>query len=216
MKFALTTSQSHSGLALAETMIAAAIGSAIIGAMVLGSVAFQTLSNGANEHYRATGDQIRVLDSIALDMRRTTSGTVSNNGRTLSLNLPDYFDYSLNPPAPRVPSISKKGVVTYGGAGNQPTITYTVAGSAPNQTITRTEASSLGTTSSTLTWNTAVISFFVRSGESVQHRSFFLRRRESAFIRYRTNHISAEVQPDQSLHGEDRHAGCHHCVFEKS
>ena len=61
----LHTFRRRAGLTLVETMIAAAVGSAITGAMVLGSMSFQTLSNGANEYYRATSDQMRVLDSIA-------------------------------------------------------------------------------------------------------------------------------------------------------
>src|SRR6266480_2713291 len=78
MKLCLTTRQRIAGMTLVETMIAASIGSAVIGAMVLGSVSFQQLSNGADEYYKATSDQMRVLDSIALDMRRATGGSVSN------------------------------------------------------------------------------------------------------------------------------------------
>jgi len=155
----LHTFRRRAGLTLVETMIAAAVGSAITGAMVLGSMSFQTLSNGANEYYRATSDQMRVLDSIAQDTRRATSGSVSNGGQTLTLSLPDYIDYSQTPPTPRSPSISSTGAITYGSAGNQPTVTYSVTGNVPNQVITRTQVSSSGTATSTLTWNTSDYQF---------------------------------------------------------
>ena len=144
------------GMTLIETLIGAAIGSAVIGAMVFGSVSFQQLSNGADEYYKATSDQMRVLDSIALDARRATSGSVSNTGQTLTLKLPDYIDYSQNPPLPRTPTISATGTVTYGALLSQPTVVYTVTGSVPNQTITRTLTSSAGVaTTSILTWDTS-------------------------------------------------------------
>lgn len=144
-------------MTLIETLIGASIGSAIIGAMVFAAVSFQELSNGADEYYKATSDQMRVLDSIALDMRRATNGSVSNSGQTLTLNLPDYVDYSQNPPAPRIPTISPAaGTVTYGTAGSQPTVVYTITGSVPNQIITRTLTPSSGApTTSILTWDTS-------------------------------------------------------------
>ncbi len=142
-------------MTLIETLIGAAIGSAVIGAMVFGAVSFQQLANGADEYYKATSDQMRVLDSIALDTRRATSGSVSNSGQTLTLNLPDYIDYSQNPPVPRTPTISA-GTVSYGTAGSQPTVVYTITGTVPNQTITRTLTSSAGVaTTSILTWDTS-------------------------------------------------------------
>ena len=160
MKLYLTTRQRIAGITLIETMIAASIGSAVIGAMVLGSVSFQQLSNGADEYYKATSDQMRVLDSIALDMRRATSGSVSNSSQTLTLNLPDYIDYSQNPPAPRTPTISSGGTVTYGAAGSQPAVVYTVTGTIPNQAITRTLTPSSGpATTSILTSDTANYQF---------------------------------------------------------
>ncbi len=155
MKFA-PTYRKHAGMTLIETLIGAVIGSAVIGGMVLGSVSFQQLSNGADEYYKATSDQMRVLDAIALDARRATSGDVSNNGQTLTLNLPDYIDYSQNPPAPRTPTIAATGAVTYGTSASQPRVVYTVTGTAPNQTITRTITPSSGAaTTSILTWDTS-------------------------------------------------------------
>jgi prepilin-type N-terminal cleavage/methylation domain-containing protein len=108
-----------------------------IGGVVLGTAAFQTVFTASDEYYKATSDQMRVLDYIALDMRSATSGSVSNTTQTLTLRLPDYIDYSKNPPAPRTPTIAASGAITYGTNSAQPTVVYTVAGSSPNQTVTR-------------------------------------------------------------------------------
>ena len=129
---------------LPELMIALVIGGMILGAMVVGFGAFQQVFAATDDYYRATSDQMRVLDFIAQDMRRATSGSVSNNGQTLTLVVPDYLDESQNPPVPRTPAISAKGTVTYGSVASQPTAVYTLSGNSPNQIITRTYTPTAG------------------------------------------------------------------------
>lgn len=123
---------------LVETMVSLMVSSFILLAVILATVGFQKVFVATDEYYKATSDQTRVLDSIAQDMRRAASGSVSNTAQTLTLNLPDYIDYTQNPPAPRTPTIAATGTVTYGVAGTQPTVVYTLTGSAPNQAIQRT------------------------------------------------------------------------------
>ena len=72
---------------------------------------------------------MRLLDYIALDMRRAINGSIYNTTQTLTLTLPDYIDYSQNPPTPRTATIVLSGpaaTVTYGTT--QPTVVYTVTG----------------------------------------------------------------------------------------
>jgi type II secretory pathway pseudopilin PulG len=118
---------------LVEMMISVTMGGLILGAMVLGFGALQRGSAATDEYYQATSDQMRVLDSIALDMRLAivnatpntipntmngvpphVIGTVSNSAHTLTLILPDYIDDSQDPPTPRTPIIAASGTVTYG------------------------------------------------------------------------------------------------------
>ncbi len=129
---------------LPEMMIALVIGGLVLGAMVVGFGAFQQVYAATDDYSRATNDQMRVLDFIAQDMRRATSGTVSNSGQTLTLVMPDYLDEAQNPPVPRTPAISTKASVTYGAAASQPTAVYTLTGTSPNQTITRTYTPTVG------------------------------------------------------------------------
>ena len=106
-----------------------------------------------DEYYSATADQMRVLDSIAIDMRRAVSGSVSNGGQTLTLKLPDYLDYSQNPPIPRTPTISATATVTYGSTTTPPQVVYWVSGISPHQVIKRTFTPTAG--SATVTTLTA-------------------------------------------------------------
>jgi len=127
----------NGALTLVELMVSVSVGALILAAVASSMVALQTLFVATDQYYMATSDQTRVLDFIALDLRRATSGTVSNQAQTLTLTLPDYIDYTQNPPVPRSPTLSATGVVIYGASGSQPTVSYTVTGTAPNQTIQR-------------------------------------------------------------------------------
>ena len=146
---------------LVEMMISASVGVLIMGAIILTTISFQNVSNATDDYYKATSDQVRVLDYIALDMRRAINGSVSNTTQTLTLTLPDYIDYSQNPPTPRTPTIALSGTVgtvTYGTT--PPTVVYAVTGSSPNQVITRTYTSSVGAvTTTTLTATAADYQF---------------------------------------------------------
>src|SRR3954464_10329889 len=102
---------------LVEMVVSASIGSIIMGALILAASSFQNVFNATDDYYKATSDQMRVLDYVALDMRRAVSGSVSNDTQTLTLTLPDYIDYSQNPPTPRTANVkisSTVGTVTYG------------------------------------------------------------------------------------------------------
>lgn len=138
MKLNPVSSANVRAFTLVEMMLSVPVGIALLGSLALAATALQTTFNATDEYYKSTGDQMRVLDFISLDMRRAVSGSVSNNTQTLTLNLLDYIDYSVDPPRPRTATIGVSGTVTYGASGTPPTVVYTVTGSSPNQTITRT------------------------------------------------------------------------------
>ena len=145
MRFSLSGYPSSSAFTLVETMISLTVGGLILGGMILSFTTFQQVFAGVDDYYRATSDQMRVLDYIGLDMRRAISGAVSNSTKTLTLTLPDYIDESQNPPVPRTATVAAAGSVTYGTKGVQPTVVYTINGTAPNQTITRVYTPTTGT-----------------------------------------------------------------------
>lgn len=151
---------SQRAFSLVEIMLSLTVGGFLLGGMILGFSTFQQVFAGVDDYYRATSDQMRVLDYIAQDMRRATSGTVSNSTTTLTLTLPDYIDESQNPPVPRTATLAASGTVTYGTTGVQPTAVYTISGAAPNQVITRTYTPTTGSpTVTTLTMAAANYQF---------------------------------------------------------
>ena len=148
---------------LVELMISLAVGSLILAAVVSSTIAMQKLFAATDQYYMATSDQMRVLDFIALDMRRAVTGNVSNSAQTLTLTLPDYVDYTQSPPAPRTPTVSVMGKVIYGASASQPTVSYSISGTAPNQVIQRTYTGSNGSVVTTTLTSAAAnyqISFF--------------------------------------------------------
>jgi Tfp pilus assembly protein PilW len=148
---------------MVELMVSLAVGSMILAAVASGTIAMQKLFVATDQYYMATSDQMRVLDFIALDMRRAASGNVSNAAQTLTLTLPDYMDYTQNPPVPRSPSVSATGKLNYGAAASQPTVVYSISGTAPNQVIQRTLTASDGSVVTTTLTSAAAnyqMSFF--------------------------------------------------------
>lgn len=151
--------RTNSGYTLVEMLCSVAIGSAILAALVSGSVALQRIFYASDDYYQATEDQSRVIDYLVRDLRRSGSGSVSNNGTTLQVNYPDYVDYSLGPNGTaRTPSISvglpKFGVPTATVAYNTNplSVTYTTSSSGGLTSITRQQA---GTTATVTTDRTA-------------------------------------------------------------
>ncbi|MEA3212578.1 MAG: hypothetical protein QOE70_5635 [Chthoniobacter sp.] len=128
------------GSTLLETMIAASIAGAILGAIVLGGFSLQRTYLVANDYFRASADEMLVSDSMARDLRSALGVTVSTPDpqvplvQTLTLTVPDYIDPStgnprtptLNPGTPKYGSAV--GKVDYGSVASPLTVTYSVSG----------------------------------------------------------------------------------------
>ena len=126
---------------LVEMMAAVGCGSIILGAVLTAGVALQRSFAAVEGYSIAEGDQLRVLDYIALDCRRALSASVANN--TLTLTVPVYYDSNSNPTTPTLTN----GAVNYGSG--TVTITYSQSGSNFNRRIVI--ADSGGTTTSDVT-----------------------------------------------------------------
>jgi Tfp pilus assembly protein PilW len=64
------------GMTLVEIMVSAGCGSLLLAAVVTAGVSLQRSFGSVESYSVAEGDQLRVLDYIALDCRRATKGTV--------------------------------------------------------------------------------------------------------------------------------------------
>ena len=122
------------GTTLVEMIFAVAIGCTVLGAL-LTSLAYIFRNDAAVTAYStAEGNQMRISDYIAFDVRRALSVNVTND--VLTITVPDYYnDGGVIPAAGTVPQdpVLVNGSVTY---GTQPvTITYYQQGSNFYRTV---------------------------------------------------------------------------------
>ncbi len=76
---------------LVEMMMTVGCGSLMLAAVTTAGVALQRSFAAVEGYSVAEGDQLRVLDYIAMDCRRGLSASVANN--TLTVTVPVYYDY---------------------------------------------------------------------------------------------------------------------------
>jgi Tfp pilus assembly protein PilW len=138
---------------LVEMMVAVACGSLMLGAVLAAGVALQRSFAAVEGYSIAEGDQLRVLDYIAMDCRRALSASVTNN--TLTLTVPVYYDSTS---APTTPTLTT-GAVSY-GTGTV-TITYSQSGSNFNRHIVVVDSGGTTTSDVTTAIATNVASFTV-------------------------------------------------------
>jgi Tfp pilus assembly protein PilW len=147
--------RSRRGFTLVEMMMALGSGSVILAAVVIASLALQR-SFAAVETYSVTeGDQLRVLDYIALDCRRALTASVASN--TLTLTLPVYYDASNNY-IPVTPTLNSS-VLSYGSGSV--TVTYSQSGSNFNRQVVVKDSGGTTTSTKTTAIATNVASFTV-------------------------------------------------------
>jgi hypothetical protein len=118
-----------SGMTLVEMLMSIGCGALILAALVTAGVAMQR-SYGAVESYsNAEGDQLRVLDYVAMDCRRATTTaitTVNSVYPTLQLTLPVYYSSVTSSATANQPTLTS-GALSYGSGSI--TINYQQSGS---------------------------------------------------------------------------------------
>ena len=120
--------QSRAGLTFAETMVAAAVTSVMAAGLLITSVVVQRNFRACENHATAQADQMRLLDYIALDLRRCLTVTTGEN--SISMTIPDFYDVTdPDNPVPRDPTI-RNGGIDYGDPSSPVTIVYYKDGDA--------------------------------------------------------------------------------------
>jgi prepilin-type N-terminal cleavage/methylation domain-containing protein len=111
----------QAGFTLVEVLMSMSCGSLLLAAVITSGVALQRSFAAVEGYAVAEGDQLRVLDYIALDCRRALTASVASN--TLSLTVPVYYDGSGNVRTP----VLTNGTLSYGSGSV--TINYSQGGS---------------------------------------------------------------------------------------
>jgi Tfp pilus assembly protein PilW len=142
--------KARAGFTLVEMMTSVGCGSLILAALMAGSVALQR-SFAAVEGYSTTeGNQLRVLDYIAMDCRRALSATVASN--TLTLTVAGYYKPNGSAFAPTFDSTT--GAIEYnGGTSTTYTIQYSQSGSNFVRTVGPTASWPTGNTATAIATN---------------------------------------------------------------
>lgn len=151
----------RSGMTLAEMLMSIACGTLILAAVVTAGVAMQRSYSAVEAYSNSEADQLRVLDYIAMDCRRSTNAaiaTVNSIYPTLQFRVPVYYD-STNSNTAYQPTLVTGGALNYGSGTI--TINYQQNGSSFTREVVVANSSGTVTSDTTSTIAKNVSSFTV-------------------------------------------------------
>jgi len=111
--------KSTSGLTLVEMMLALGCGALVLGVVLIAGVALQRSFMAVEGYSMAQGDQLRVLDYLALDCRRSIYASVDPVTNRLTLMVPAYYKADGTASTATV----MNGGIQYGGRTRQDAVT---------------------------------------------------------------------------------------------
>lgn len=128
MKFAPRATQC-SAFSIVELSIASTVTLMMAGGMMVALSTLQRSFRASQHHAQSQTEQTRILDHIALDLRRALSVSVSGTGdaKQITLKIPDYYDATGNP---RDPVITPTGELVYGSAAAPAEVVYYKSGAS--------------------------------------------------------------------------------------
>ena len=96
MKLRGAKSVSLCGMTIVETMVAMGIGTGILAAFTIASIALQKSFVAIEDYAKGQNDQMRISDYLSLDMRRafsiSISGSVASPPLTVTMTIPNFYD----------------------------------------------------------------------------------------------------------------------------
>jgi len=140
--------KARAGFTLVEIMVSVGCGSLILAALMAASVGLQRSFAAVEGYSTAEGNQLRVLDYIAMDCRRALSASVASN--TLTLTVAGYYQANGTAYAPAFNSTTN--AVQYNGGATY-TIQYSQSGSNFVRTVGPTATWPTGNTATAIATN---------------------------------------------------------------
>ncbi len=152
MKLRFAESHGRAAFSLTEVLLAAAVGSLLLGGLMAGSLALHRTFDASDRQARAEADLNRLVDYVGRDLGSASSVNTSANGSVLlTVTTGDYYDRrgTLSDPSDDIPNTPVIG--RYGAAyGSSPvTIKYLKSGTRISREVTQTDN---GVTTVTPTW----------------------------------------------------------------
>ena len=111
------------GFLLTEMAVSTGVFSAVSLALLMGFTSLERSYTATSDFATNHGDEMRISDYLAQDLRRATSLDAGHN--TTTLYIPNYYDNSGNP---RTPTLDGHGGVIYGPAGSSVQVHYYLSG----------------------------------------------------------------------------------------
>jgi len=102
----------NSAFTLPELMVALAVGSVILAAMTAASISVQKSLNATNDFFSTSMQQIRIIDYLNRDVKRSYVVTASADLKTVTCLIPNYLNSSVRT-TPSVVTNSNGTFVTY-------------------------------------------------------------------------------------------------------
>jgi len=149
----ISLKQSCAGYTLVEMLMSVTCGSILLAAVITSGVALQRSFAAVEGYATAEGDQLRVLDYIAMECRRALTASISNNA--LTLTVPPYYDSNGVVQSPTLTA----GVLSYGSGSV--TITYQQSGTDFIRTVVVKDSAGNTTSSTTAAIASGVKNFTV-------------------------------------------------------
>ena len=138
------TPPARAAYTLVELLMATSMTAVILVAALSGVVTLQRSYTATEQYATGMADQERLLDSLALDLRRAmaistsaTPWTMDLDGQGLQINVPDYYHFNVNDPQHLFPVANDPiydpatGISYYSSGG----AVANVAGVLPHQTV---------------------------------------------------------------------------------
>lgn len=125
--------RTHGGFTLVELLTATALSSVLAAGLLITLMSVQRNYKACDHYAERQTEQLRIMDYMALDLRRALTVTVQNG--ELRMTIPDYYQVDgLGNQSPRNPTISQ-GQVDYGNAGTPVAISYRKQGASIIRTV---------------------------------------------------------------------------------
>src|SRR5436305_10078006 len=123
----------NEGFTLIEMMLAVSIGSLMLAATMAASICLQRSFSAVDNYFASHLQQVRIIDYLSRDVRRSFIVTTSTDLQTVTCIIPNYlFDNGSNQPTRATPTLSLVGnkVVAYYQASTVNNVTTTQGSTA--------------------------------------------------------------------------------------
>jgi prepilin-type N-terminal cleavage/methylation domain-containing protein len=105
----LNNCRSQNGFTLSEMLVAVAIGGVALAATMAASVGLQKSLNAVDNYFTAHAQQIRIVDYLSRDVRRSYIVTSTGSPQTVACTTPEYLDSTGARRTPKI-TLSANGV----------------------------------------------------------------------------------------------------------